>query len=553
MAMGSVPGRAIPALTVRMARASNPRGTAAMWVRDRLDELFTDADFGEWYPADGRRGLSPARLAMVSVLQYAENLSDRAAAEAVRCRLDWKYCLGMELDDPGFDFSVLSEFRDRMAQGDRADRLLAVMVDHLVAAGLVKRHGRMRTDSTHVLAAVRKLYRVELVAETLRAALEELASADDEWLAPLVSAGWAERYGRTARYDRLPRTKEKLAAHVLQVGKDGMRLLHSLYRDDAPLRLRMLPQVQVLRQVWVQQYFCDADGQLGWRGPKDSHDRLSRRSAPRRLDGPGEGSPGIGSARVPWSSTEIVTPHDAEARFAHRPGKAAWIGYKDHQTETCDAERPNVILHVATQTAPEQDVSMLEPIYDALARQCLLPAEHLVDAGYVTPATMLRATTAYGVTVLGPVRPGSPRLRRPGFDKKDFHIDWDQHTATCPRGATSPPWNDTAIDGQPGHSVLFPRAACRTCEDRLSCTGNTGGRGRHLLLMPRPLQEVQNKARADQETPEWRARYAPDSPVWEGLSAALSGPAAALAQGCLDRGYPVEQEAPIVQSVLCHL
>ncbi|MGW7068857.1 transposase [Streptomyces sp. NPDC054872] len=166
-------GRSIPALTVRMARASNPQGAAAMWVRDRLDVLFTDEDFADWFPADGRRALSPARLAMVSVLQYAENLTDRQAAEAARCRLDWKYCLGMDLDDPGFDYSVLSEFRDRMAQGDRADRLLAVMVEHLVAAGLGKRRGgRIRTDSTHVLGKVRTPNRIELDAETLRAALE---------------------------------------------------------------------------------------------------------------------------------------------------------------------------------------------------------------------------------------------------------------------------------------------------------------------------------------------------------------------------------------------
>ncbi|MGW6060324.1 transposase [Streptomyces sp. NPDC055189] len=210
MSMGSGSGWVIPPLTVRMARASNPRGTAAIWVRDRPDELFTDEDFTDWYPADGRRGLSPARLAMVSVLQYAENLSDRQAAEAVRCRLDWKYCLGLELDDPGFDHSVPSEFRDRMAQGDRADRLLAVMVDHLVAAGLVKRHGRLRSDSTHVLAAVRKLNRVELVTETLRAALEALAATNDTWLAPMVTMAWVERYGRPARYDRLPRTKREL-------------------------------------------------------------------------------------------------------------------------------------------------------------------------------------------------------------------------------------------------------------------------------------------------------------------------------------------------------
>ncbi|WP_275562816.1 transposase [Streptomyces sp. 5-6(2022)] len=104
MAMGSGAGRVVPPLTVRMARAGNARGTTATWVWDRLDELFVDEDFADWYPADGRKGLSPARLALASVLQYTENLTDRQAAEAVRCRLDWKYCLGLELDDPGFDF-----------------------------------------------------------------------------------------------------------------------------------------------------------------------------------------------------------------------------------------------------------------------------------------------------------------------------------------------------------------------------------------------------------------------------------------------------------------
>ncbi|MFE7028870.1 transposase [Streptomyces sp. NPDC057621] len=151
---------------------------------------------------------------------------------------------------------------------------------------------------------------------------------------------------------------------------------------------------------------------------------------------------------------------------------------------------------------------MLEPIHHALARRRLLPCEHLVDAGYTSPAAILRAATAYGVTLLGPLRPITPSRRRPGFDKRDFRIDWEHHTATRLHGVTSPPWKDTRLDGQPGHSVLFPRAACRACTDRLKCTGNIDGKGRHLILMPRPLQEVQNQARADQETPAWQDRYA---------------------------------------------
>ncbi|WP_371656785.1 MULTISPECIES: transposase [unclassified Streptomyces] len=315
MSMGVGSGRSIPALTVRVARASNPRGTPAMWVRDRLDELFTDEDFADWFPADGRRGLSPTRLAMVSVLQYAENLTDRQAAEAVRCRLDWKYCLGMDLDDSGFDYSVLSEFRDRMAQGDRADRLLAVMVDHLVAAGLVKRcGGRIRTDSTHVLGAVRTLSRIELVAETLRAALERLALEDEEWLAPLILPGWAERYGRPALYHRLPKGKAALEEYALQVGRDGIWLLRAVFDDGAPPRQRTLSQVETLRQVWVQQYWHDTEGHLRWRAPKSTKDRLSRRNMPpacrpSSVDGraarPGHGLCPVGQHRDRLSSRSV--------------------------------------------------------------------------------------------------------------------------------------------------------------------------------------------------------------------------------------------------------
>jgi transposase len=115
--MGRGAGRAIPVETVRVAWAASPKGTPAMRVRDLLQDLFVDDDFVGWFPVDGRRGVSPARLALVSVLQYAENLTDRQAARAVACRIDWKYALGMELTEPGFDHSVLSEFRDRLAGG----------------------------------------------------------------------------------------------------------------------------------------------------------------------------------------------------------------------------------------------------------------------------------------------------------------------------------------------------------------------------------------------------------------------------------------------------
>jgi IS5 family transposase len=124
-------------------------------------------------------------LATVCVLQFLLDLSDRQITESVRCRIDFKYALAMELDDPGFHHSVLADFRERLVQGDRADRLLDLALARLKEAGLVRERGTQRTDSTHVLAAVRDLTRLELITEAVRA-LEEIAGAAPELLAGLA-------------------------------------------------------------------------------------------------------------------------------------------------------------------------------------------------------------------------------------------------------------------------------------------------------------------------------------------------------------------------------
>ncbi|MFJ2884387.1 transposase [Streptomyces sp. NPDC086796] len=204
MCVRSRTGCVIPELTVRVARASNPRGTTAMAIRDHLNGLWSDEDFEEWYPRDGKPGLSPAQLATVSVLQFLLELSDRQAAESVRNRIDFKYALGMELEDAGFHHSVLADFRERLAEEGRADKLLDLALEKIRAIGLVRERGRQRTDSTHVLAAVRDLTRLELVTEAMRAALEELARRAPHELVGLVTEDWGKRYGRAARLGKNP-------------------------------------------------------------------------------------------------------------------------------------------------------------------------------------------------------------------------------------------------------------------------------------------------------------------------------------------------------------
>ena len=412
-----------------MAWAACPKGTPAMLVRDRLDVLFEDEDFADLFPADGRPGLSPGQLAMVSVLQFAENLSDRAAADAVRTRIDYKYALGLELEDPGFDYSVLSAFRARLAQGDAADRLLQLMLTRLTGAGLLRSGGRQRTDATHVLASVRRLSRLELVGESVRAALEELAVADGDWLLALIEPDWDKRYGRKVEIGKVPGGKAGVTALAETFGRDGQKLLQALWQPTTAPRLRALKQVQILRRVWVHHYYWDARGRLRWR---DGH-------------------------ALPAASLRFDSPYDTDAHYCVKRD-TAWSGYRAHFTETCTLGLPEVVVHVATTIAPVQDGELTERIHDDLARQRLAPAEHVVDSAYVTAAKIERARRVHGIELLGPIAPDPSRQTKSGngFGKSAFTIDWDKQQATCPQGAVSRTWGPLRISG---HDYIYVRQA----------------------------------------------------------------------------------------------
>src|SRR3982750_326083 len=197
----------IPTDTERIARAAFPKGTLCIHITDALGSIFRDEHFASLFPRRGQPAEAPARLALATLLQFVENLCDRQAAEAVRGRIDWKYALGLELTDPGFHHTVLSEFRSRLLDGNAEMLLLNTLLSRLQDLGLIKERGRQRTDSTHILAAVRSLNRLERVVETMRAALNELAVMVPEWLQSLAPPQWYPRYGNRAENYHLPRTE----------------------------------------------------------------------------------------------------------------------------------------------------------------------------------------------------------------------------------------------------------------------------------------------------------------------------------------------------------
>jgi transposase len=270
----------VPDDTATVARLAFPHGNLLLSLRDKLGPIFDDGCFAHLFPAKGQPAEAPWRLALVTLLQFAEELPDRQAADAVRSRIDWKYLLGLPLADPGFDSTVLSEFRSRLVAGAAEmllrDAVLAIAATH----HLLKAGGRQRTDSTHVLTAARAMNRTECVHETLRHALEVLAVAAPEWLLSQALPPWAEAYERRAFDERLPRTAARRAVWVQQMGEDGHRLLAALVAPPSPEWLRHLPAVDMLRRIWVQQFHL-VDGQVRWR-PSGMGSRRRRGSSVRR-------------------------------------------------------------------------------------------------------------------------------------------------------------------------------------------------------------------------------------------------------------------------------
>lgn len=470
----------VPAETARVAAAAFPHGTVATRLRDEFAALYEDEDFRALYPARGQPALAPWRLALVTVFQFLEHLSDRQAADAVRARIDWKYALGLELTDPGFHFSVLTEFRARLVTGGAESLLLDRMLERFKAHGLVKPRGKQRTDSTHVLGAVHDLHLLELVTETLRATLDDLAAVVPEWLRGFAPPAWFERYTHRVEDYRLPRGKEKREAFALEVGADGFALLDALDAATPPAAAHTVTMVGTLRDVWRVHFAREDDGRPRWRA----------------------------GAELPPVGERLQSPYDPEMHYRTKRGMG-WSGYKVHVTETCDDDTAHLITHVATGPAMLPDMTSTAAIHTALAAKGLLPAEHFVDSGYVDAELLVQSQRDHGVSLEGPVRSLSTWAGRAGhgYDLPHFRIDWDRKEVTCPQGKTSVAWRVARDEtGAPRIHARFSRADCGACVARALCTPAKEAR-RAVYFHLREEYEALNAARARMLDPAWKTRY----------------------------------------------
>jgi transposase len=478
MSMRPQPIGPVPEDTVRVAKAAFPKGNVYIEMRNVLGSIYEDEDFAKLFDVRGRSSIAPWRLALVTVMQFAEGLSDRQAAEAVRARIDWKYALGLPLTDPGFDFSVLSEFRWRLVEGGKERLLLEKLLEACKERGYLKVRGRQRTDSTHVLGALRVLSKWERAAEAMRAALNALARADPDWLREHADPEWFERYGRRIEDQRLPKGKEARTEYLKTVGADGMRLLAHIEAPYTPQGLKGLAEVEILRRLWEQHYET-SDEEIRLLDPKE----------------------------MPEAARRIESPYEMEARYCTK-GRMSWVGYKVHLTESCDEGLPHLITNVHTTPATATDVKQLSAIQDGLAQSGLLPAEQLADAAYVCGSNLV-SSHARQIDLIGPTYEDRAWQAKEGegFDVANFRIDWENKTVSCPRGRQSIRWSETrTARGRSMIHIDFSTDDCTPCPSRSSCT-QAKNLPRTLTLQPEEEHEAIQFARRRQKTEEFASIY----------------------------------------------
>lgn len=494
----------IPADTARVARASFPKGSLAIHLRDHLGTLYENPLFAELFSPLGAPAIAPWRLALVSVLQFAEGLSDRQAADAVRARIDWKYALSLELTDEGFHFAVLSEFRERLINGELEQQLLNTLLTHCQMQGWIKAGGKQRTDATHVLGAIRAMNRLEGIGETMRAALNVLAAAAPDWLLQKVSPDWFDRYSHRIEAYRLPKAKAARQEYGNLMGADGHALLTAIYSSTAPEWLRQIPAVDILRRVWVQQFHApDEQGVVRMREGND----------------------------LPPSNLWIHSPYDEEVRYGTKRS-TNWAGYKVHLTETCDPDPDSVhlITQVQTTTATEGDVTQVREIQTELKAKGLAPETHLVDAGYTSGEEFVTSRRDRGIELLGPVREDNQWQARQrqrqqahgqcneheheqgqavqGYGLAAFEIDWEHKRVLCPQGRPSRYWKPGQdICGRATIKAVFHTTDCESCAVRSLCTRSEKG-PRSITFRERAEHEALQEARRRQHTAPFKVAIA---------------------------------------------
>lgn len=481
----------VPEDTRRLAKMLH-RKSPNLYMRmgDEFSDLFSATDFVELFPERGQSAIDPARLFLLTLVQYLEKLTDRAVVDQLTDRVSLRYLLKMSLYDEVFHFSALERFRQRCAQ--KPEVALRLFDKVLVRAKELKllKANKQRSDSAYIFASVASLNRLELVWTTFKAALDGLAHVASKWLKPVVLDHWEELYAETGFGFDVPEKEEAKAVLASLIGKDGFYLLQKLEGKPALLEL---DQVITLRKVWDQQFETDDSGDPKLR----EHQSM------------------LPSAEL------IISPFETDARFSMKRGVKV-NGYKAQVTETCDEGLPRLITDARLTPATTADVVTFPEIHKKLIDRDLRPIEHLVDKGYTSNLEYLQtAFQNHGIRVIGAPRQGNSWQKKAGlgFDAGSFRIDWKKESARCPMGATSISWIEKERRGSTVITARFSKTDCQNCPALKDCTT---GASRTLELKPKELHEFGKKLEREQNSVRYRKKYAARAGIEGSLSFMLN-------------------------------
>ena len=424
-------------------------------LRSRLESLYCESN--------GRPAIDPVLLCGVTLLQFMEKVTDRRAAEQVVYHLGWKYALDMELPYEGFHPTVLVYFRDRLEE-QKAERVIFDgVVELLIELGLVKRAGKQRIDSTHILGYVKEMSRLECAVETVRLALEELSGVVVVGKRPEFWERLWALYVQSEVGWRL--SKAERDSRYRQCGQDIKELLEWIDKGDS--KLGEIESVKLLRRVFEEQFEV-VDGAV-----------QSRRTRPSRA---------------------VQNPHDPDAHYADK-GTKQWIGYKVHVVESVDPKEPAKIKAepgehfitevVTTEAAQDEMAGLAEGLKRQQEHHEIRPEAMYADGGYVTESTLWQAESAT-MELLGPTRPDP---HKGPYNADGFIVDVENRRAVCPQGKTSTQCSRIK-DNYMGTEYyrLEWASQCDSCPVQKQCTRSKSGRRmlvvglRHDLVQKRREQ-----------------------------------------------------------------
>ena len=420
------------------------------WCRLFFEHIycaFDDADFADMYDTHGRRPVSPARVACVTIPQFMQNVSDRVAVENTVRRRDWRIALAISPDYTPFNPTVLVRFRQRLLRNDRERELFAKVLGQIEQLGLLKERRKLRVDVPPKggIADVAYLSRGDVVAEAIRVVVASLAKRYPKLLKDEPFCGLHEKHGEEVWVGLGGSGEQRLR----RLGRDGFAVLE-LCED------REVSGRATLEQILHEQFILDE----GDDEPKVCPEK--------KLD-----------------EDRLVTPHEPDVRVGTKR-KKSWIGDKVHIVETADKGRTNFVTEVFVTGPRVDDSRMIEPIVERVRSGPIETPTLLADGGY-SSAGNTKLAAAEGIDLVSPPRPDTSNTKVPA---SEFEYDFKRQVARCPEGHTSSYWR------QNGRVIVirFAAATCRSCPRWGECT--TKKYGRSLSISKDYEQLVLDRARA---------------------------------------------------------